>query len=374
MKVLSTIILMTTFLLPIAGCQETPVSPAINDLPPKGSFQTDFLDSIHNRVKTFPEGTELSIAIIKSGSTEYYGILRQNDTLRYLLNDQSVFEIGSISKVFTSTLLAGYVINNEIGLDDDINDYLDIKLNDNIRLTFKELSNHTSGLPRMPSNILLGAFLNPSNPYKNYDEEKLSDYLVNDLSLSYEKGIASNYSNLGAGLLSYALSKKTGSDYQRMLKKQIFAKYEMNQSTTIRKEISDQLVPGLDKNGDHTSNWDLGAMIGAGGILSSTRDLSKFAFAQFDSTNLELKLTQKVTFKNSEKESLGLGWFILDYDKEHDWLFHNGRTGGYSSIMILDIESKNAVIILSNVAADHPHSRNIDDMGFNLLNQLSKSD
>jgi len=108
---------------------------------------------IFEKTKQFPNETEISLAVINGGDLTYFGIKRKNDTIIYLNNSKHIFEIGSITKVFTANLLAKAVIENKIKLDDDINDYLNLKFKNDNSITFKDLANHTSGLPRMPSNF-----------------------------------------------------------------------------------------------------------------------------------------------------------------------------------------------------------------------------
>lgn len=138
---------------------------------------------IFAETKEFPNNTQLAIAILQNGTTNFYGIKREYDTIFPIDNHDSVFEIGSISKVFTATLLADMVVNNQLGLDDNINDYLEWPLKGDVKITFKQLSNHTSGLPRLPTNLPLDS-VDLQNPYKDYDEQKLKHYLTQDLQLN----------------------------------------------------------------------------------------------------------------------------------------------------------------------------------------------
>ena len=113
----------------------------------------DQIDLIFENSKVFPNNTELSFAFINNGEVSYYGVRRHNDSISTINNYQSIFEIGSISKVFTSNILANFTVNNKLKLDDNINDYLNLKFKNDIKISFNSLANHTSGLPRMPSNF-----------------------------------------------------------------------------------------------------------------------------------------------------------------------------------------------------------------------------
>lgn len=327
---------------------------------------------IFAETKEFPNNTQLAIAILQNGTTNFYGIKREYDTIFPIDNHDSVFEIGSISKVFTATLLADMVVNNQLGLDDNINDYLEWPLKGDVKITFKQLSNHTSGLPRLPTNLPLDS-VDLQNPYKDYDEQKLKHYLTQDLQLNQNPGEKSEYSNLGVGMLGFMLSKIDGTSYENLLQSKICTKYNLGRTTTDRDQIRSKLIKGLDENGNETPNWDLNVLVGAGGILSSVADLSKFAHAQFNDTDQILLLTRKATFNlDSNKAEMGLGWAIQK-DIGEKLILHSGGTGGYRSNIVLNMSDQNGVIILSNLSAFHKNNMNIDNLGIRLLKTLDKS-
>ncbi len=281
-------------------------------------------------------------------------------------NSVKVFEIGSITKVFTSTLLANLVINKQVKLDDPINKYLDFNINGDQTISFLSLANHTSGLPRLPSNLNL-YLADPKNPYAAYDKGKLESYLKDSLQTNDTSETEYEYSNLGAGLLAYIIGEIENKSFEEMLQERIFTKYKMNQSSTDINKFKNDLVKGLDPEGNETSNWDLSALKGAGAILSTVQDLAQFAKAQFESKNEALSLTQKSTSNAFPNMDMGLGWHII---KDKNYLFHNGGTGGYTSSIVLDLAEKNGVIILSNVSAFHPDMSKIDQLSMELIDGL----
>lgn len=317
-------------------------------------------------LESFPEDTQVALAIVENEAVRFYGAVLKSDTLQYINNQKSVFEIGSLSKVFTSTLLADFVIENRLSLDDSINNYLPYNLHDSMQITFIELANHTSGLQRLPGNLNLYT-VDQSNPYKEYDEEKLKVYLTKYMSLS-KKQYA--YSNLGAGLLGYVLSVVADSTYEQLLQSHVFEKFNMPGSTTNRDLVKDNLIYGLDANGNKTSNWDLAVLAGAGGILSNTEDLSKFAMAQFNPDNKALSLSRAKTVSVSKTMDVALGWHIIHTQNGHNWFWHNGGTGGYTTSMTVDTQHHKSVIILSNISSFHPNHANIDQLCWALMNNL----
>ncbi len=330
--------------------------------------------AVFRECQDFPNDTQVSIALIEKGVIRFYGVKRENDTIVSVDNHKSVFEIGSISKVFTGTLLADLVIEGKVELGDPINDYLGVTLKDHHEITFQQLANHTSGLPRIPSNYRL-LEIDFSNPYKDYDEIKLLEYLTDHLTLDNPGGF--KYSNLGVGLLGYTLTKIADESYEDLLQSRIFSKYGMTGSTSNRNRVGNMLVAGLNPKGVVTPNWDINILEAAGGILSSVSDLSKFAMAQFVESDEVLALTRESTYGGYHMggaiAGIGLGWMIRDVEGQ-DWYWHNGGTGGYSSFMQLDVQNRDAVIILSNVSAFNSKRVNIDSMGARLMHSLRKND
>ena len=340
----------------------------INNLTIKSGLITQKQSEIiFENAKIFPNHTQISIAIIKDGKVNYYGINNKNDTISTVNNKKSVFEIGSISKVFTSTILANFVIDEKINLNDNINGYLKTSFNNDTEISFINLANHTSGLPRLPSNLDLTK-VNPENPYKEYKEKELEEYLTKHLELLNKEKF--QYSNLGAGLLGYTLSKIENTTYENLLQNKIFSKFNMYNSTSDINKIKGNLVKGLNNEGNDVPNWEFSVLAGAGAIFSTVEDLSQFAISQFDNSNKELKLTRKKTFEVNENLDIGLGWHILKSQSKNFWYWHNGGTGGYSSSMVIDENTKNGIIILSNISAFNPNMGNIDKLCFELMKTI----
>jgi CubicO group peptidase (beta-lactamase class C family) len=350
--------------------EEPPSETVINNLSIKTNRITKKQSQlIFKNAATFPDQTQVSIAFIDNGKVSYFGTKKNNDTISTIDNHKSVFEIGSVSKVFTSTLLANFVMNGKIKLNDNVNDYSKVPFYKNIKIAFINLANHTSGLPRLPSNLDL-AKVNLENPYKDYKEKELEKYLTDYLELS-NKGDY-QYSNLGGGLLGYTLSKIEKTTYENLLQNKIFSKYEMKNSTADINQVKGRLVRGVNNEGKEIPNWDFSILAGAGGILSTTEDLSKFVSAQFNTSNKALKLTRQKTFEINDAMDIGLGWHLLKSQSKNIWYWHNGGTGGYSSSIVFDETTKNGIIILSNVSAFNPNMGNIDRLCFELMKTLEK--
>lgn len=320
-------------------------------------------------LQNYPAASQFAVAVVQNGETRYYGAVFKDGRPLAVQNQDSVFEIGSISKVFTATLLAQAVLTGQVKLKDNIQEACNCQLKDQQEITYESLANHTAGLPRLPSNLRLGE-VDPTNPYSAYDESKLLSYLKDELQLSSSAKAEYAYSNLGAGLLGYCLTQIGNKSYEELLQSQIFGPYNMTASTSLRNRVEEQLVAGRNAWGQVASNWDMSALVGAGGILSSVSDLAKFVQAQFQQEARALSLSRSTSFIVNKKLNLGLGWHISKGEAKQDVHWHNGGTGGYSSCLAMDVEKKTAVIILTNVSAFHPKRGKIDKLCFDLLEQL----
>lgn len=361
----NSVLLLLVLMLTSCGSQQPDAPDAPSE--PEGIITEQQKELILNKVEALPSQAQLAIAIIDDGEVSYFGIKREKDSTLVIRNHDRVFEIGSITKVFTGTLLAGYVVEDKVALGDRINDELNLSLKNDVEISFEQLATHTSGLPRVPASL---DSVSLENPYKEFGEEALKKYLTEDLVMLQDPGEQCDYSNLGGGLLGYVLSKVAQTTYEGMLQERIFSKYKMLASTTIRKEVAGNLVMGLNDKGEEVPNWDMSVLMGAGGILSTVEDLSKFAIAQFDSTNRELALSRTDHFKVSDQFSMGLGWSVIKSESGADWNWHNGGTGGYTSSMIVDVKAKNAVVILSNVSALGELTGNVTSLSPELMNVI----
>lgn len=323
---------------------------------------------IKNTLEKFQPETQISVAYSKQGNDEFLGFKQSVSGIESVENSTKLFQIGSISKVFTSILLAELSLQNRVKLDQDLknSDHFDTLIKNSIQL--KSLANHTSGLPRLPNNFAESAFKNQSNPYYNYGQKELFAYLK-QLKLG-EKTY--QYSNLGVGLLGYSLEQITETPYEKLLQTEILKPLNLTQTTSDPKEMS-QIIKGLDASGQLTSYWTFDALKGVGDIYSSAKDMLKFSKAVMSQQNKAINLSLEPTFTINERQQIGLGWNILTTREGKTWYWHNGAVGGFTATMVVNPETKTSVIVLSNVSAYHPNMQLIDKLCFDLMQNLEKN-
>jgi CubicO group peptidase (beta-lactamase class C family) len=209
-----------------------------------------------------------------------YGSLAKGD--KRPMDGDTVFEIGPITKVFTSLLLADMVQRGEVALSDPAAKYLPkgIKMPERGGrvITLEDLSRHRSGLPRVPTNF--GAESDPKHAFADYSVEQLYQFL-SSYTLPRDIGAQAEYSNVGAGLLGHLLALASGKDYGTLIQTRIARPLQMN-STGIRlsPDIQSRLATGHDNRYEPAPNFDLPTLAGAGALRSTANDLLSFLAAQ----------------------------------------------------------------------------------------------
>ena len=273
----------------------------------------------------------------------------------------TVYEIGSITKTFTATLLADVVLSGRFTLDTPLADLLpDFRIperNGN-KITLGEIGMQYSGLPRMPSNLLPK---DPANPFTDYDADKLKAFL-GDYQLSRDPGNSYEYSNLAFGLLGFALAESEHSSYGTLISQKISRPLGMTMTDTkFSAEMLSRLAPGHDESGGPVKGWDFDALAGAGAIRSTANDMMRYLKANMgvDQSSLTkpMRFAQQPRKEMIAKMRIGLAWMTTD----KGIIWHNGGTGGYRSFIGFNPDSHKGVVILTNTAAD------VDDLGFATL-------
>lgn len=297
----------------------------------------------------------MTVGIYQRGQSHAFGFGSTGRPEGSVPDGKTVYEIGSITKVFTGVLLADAVNRKLIDLDQPVQDLLpegtSIPSKDGHPVLVRHLATHTSGLPRLPANM---APADAENPYADYSQEQLFQFL-NQCQLSRAPGEASEYSNFAVGLLGQLLANQSKGSYGTLLKQRIAQPLAMNDSSI---ELTDSQRPRLaqphDAAGNPVKNWDFQALVGAGGIRSTVDDMLLFAKANIappksemgDALELAWKIQQPPLTKDAF--AMGLGWHIA---RDGSTRWHNGQTGGYHSMILVNRELDTAVVVLANSAS-----------------------
>jgi D-alanyl-D-alanine-carboxypeptidase/D-alanyl-D-alanine-endopeptidase len=291
------------------------------------------------------------------------------------VDGNTIFEIGSISKVFTSLLLADMIRRGEVALADPVAMHLPKWVKVPGRggrvITLEDLARHRSGLPRdMPIRRYVR---NQKTPFFDDSVRDLYRFL-SDYKLPRDIGSKAEYSNLGVGLLGHALSLAAGEDYGILIRTRITGPLKINSTgITIAPNQRPRLAPGHDDWLRPAPKFELAAAVeGAGALRSTANDMLSFLSAQLGETPSDLDPAIAATRANWQPafpgQEIGLGW-LKRTEKGSTIIWHNGGTWGHAAFAGFDPSAKTGVVILANVA----HSMgNVDDIGFHLLNPGSQ--
>jgi CubicO group peptidase (beta-lactamase class C family) len=301
----------------------------------------------HRDFQTAWEGISTGTAAEDGTRFENAGLLRAGGPG---VDEDTLFEIGSITKTFTGILLADAVLGGKATLDDSIAQHLPTDLlppeSPLRKVTLLDLATHTSGLPRLPGNLGKGA--RQGDPYAHYAVEDLYAYLRAFKESDFKDRGKVSYSNLGMGLLGHLMERISGKPYEELIREKIFDPLEMASSfvqrgpASVPPRMRDRFATGH-SGGRVVDHWHIDALCGAGAIVSSARDLMRYATAHWAPGTPE-KLRAAMEFAAKPRRAqVGLGWFVSEGGMHHD-----GGTGGFRSELRISLSNKTAAVRLMN--------------------------
>jgi D-alanyl-D-alanine-carboxypeptidase/D-alanyl-D-alanine-endopeptidase len=347
--------------LPIAEPSRTP-TPTVQQVC-TNLISESIKDVVRERVD---QGLNVGIVvwIVNPCGREVFSYGKTKMTGGQAVDENTVFEIGSIGKVFTATLLAELVQLGEVSFDDPIELYLPSSVtaptfNDR-SITLIDLATHTSGLDAIPENL---APADEFNPYADYTVEQLYEAL-SSTSLDHEIGSQYEYSNLGMGLLGHILSLQSGLSYEELVVERIANELGMPDTrVTLTPEMHSRLATGY-REGEPFPLWDIPTLAGAGALRSTVQDMLTFLAANIGLTETRLYAAMQVTheprFPVGSTMQVGLAWHMSKMGKIQI-IWHHGATGGYWSFAGFSNDTQTGVVVLTNSFQD------IDEIGLLLL-------
>jgi CubicO group peptidase (beta-lactamase class C family) len=347
------------------------------DIQPLSVFDNEEIHEILvRRIDQQKQAVGIVVGVIEPAGRRVvaYGNLAHGDPRP--LDGDTIFEIGSVSKVFTSLLLADMVNRKEVTLDGPAVKYLpeNVKMPERSgkSITLLDLSTHSSGLPRDPSNLKLNlahGAIDAANPFAYCSVDDLHQFLSGYM-LPRDPGSEFEYSNIGAGLLGRILTCRAGTDYESLIRIRITEPLSMSDTgITLSPSMRQRMASGHRANlaAVASKDWDPShALTGAGALRSSANDMLTFleAFLGYRESPLAPAMKAMLeTRRPAGQTKIGLGWLIYSTDgQEIAW--HNGGTAGFRSFVGYDPKQRIGVVVLSNASTPS----GVDDIGFHLLN------
>lgn len=406
--IISTVLLTTSMINPVYSSFSNMTTPPKNSTPQNNpeNLSTNYgiSDEIRDAVKSLVSNSNSTNAAVVLGyidpnGIQFYGYGNKSGSTNVTADQNTIFGIGSITKVFTTILLADMMNDGLIKLNDPLKKYLPTNVTvpqyGAQNMTLENLATHTAGLPEFPDNFCKDYWnnfdANQTTEYRMEIIECSQEYSPSELfqglsntTISTEFGSKFGYSSFGTGLLGNILALKSNMSYDDLLEKRILSVLGMvNTSITLSEEQKSNVAVGH-INGDELPLWNLApVMTPSGGIYSTANDMLKFLSANMGliKTKLDTAMQEshlirhyngflgpnnvQVSDNNSgEGFYVGLGWMInTNYGSEVVW--HNGITAdGYNSIIAFNPSTLKGIVLLSS--ADH---KDIDVANIGLLHK-----
>jgi serine-type D-Ala-D-Ala carboxypeptidase/endopeptidase len=264
--------------------------------------------------------------------------------------DTSMFEIGSITKVFTGVLLADMARRGEVNLQEPLGNLLQPRISirsaTGTEITLLDVATHTSGLPVMPHNFPEG---DPVRAYADYTVEQLRDFLSNH-EVPREPGEIYEYSNL-LSTLGHALAGRAAMPYEVLLRQRVLDPLEMRHTAvTPSPEMELRLSRGHTRRGDLAPYFVAPVFDPSGGLKSTIDDMLRFASANLADADTPVHGAlhdARIPRRPVDGEYVGLAWGV---NQKGTMVGHSGGTFGFSSFINIDTEKRRAIVVLANFA------------------------
>jgi CubicO group peptidase (beta-lactamase class C family) len=347
MKILnvSLVVYLAIMCVDLAGSQELPNDEEIRQL-------------LVDRIDVQQKSVGMVVGIITPHGRRLitYGRLNQGDTRP--LDGNTVFEIGSVTKIFTALLLADMVQHGEVQLDDPVAKHLPSTVHIHVRngrpVTLVDLATQTSGLPFFPAGIPLDD--RAVDAVAKYTPRQLYDFL-STWSPTRDSGSKWEYSNTGFGLLGLALAQRGGVTYESLIHDRIIKPIGLESTAlTLSANMKSRLAVGHDAKLRPAPTVNMPAFEAAGSLRSTANDLLSFlaCFLGFKESPLVSAMASMLaTRRPGPSFQQALGWWIVALkDGDPGFVFHGGQTSGFSSSVGFDPETHVGVVVLSNGTED----------------------
>ena len=361
----------------------------LSSLPQTASTESssfEITDNLKQVIRTLVDNktnAAMVIGLVDANGTQFYGYGKtSNATNTTTVNENTLFDIGSITKTFTTTLLDDMVSRGIVKLDDPIEKYLPptvrVPTYNGSEMTLEHLATHTSGLPDYPPNLQVSNI----TTYPNYTREQMYQSL-SKVILTRPPGSHFQYSDFGMALLGDILSSKVGMPYEQIVTDRILNVLGMNTTritlsdTTLLSHLALGHFNGIEIPITSVSFVNPPPLAPAGSLHSSARDMVKYLSANMGLINTVLDHSMQDTHKirlytNITKVVpynvyVGLGWFTTtNFGSQIIW--HNGEVLGYNSFTGFNPATQRGVVVLCSTM---PQDIDVANIGFGPHDELS---
>lgn len=333
----------------VVAASQAPADPPV--LPSDAEIRTLLADRIDVQRRNL--GIVVGIVTPAGRRLVTYGRAGAADT-RPLTGD-TIFEIGSVTKVFTAALLADMVRRGEVTVDDPVGRYLSpdatVGSRNGRTITLADLATHTSGLPFWPSDV--PTTRDGALSMARYTEAQLFAYL-SSFAIPEDIGSKWVYSNVDAGVLGLALGRRAKSTYESLLATRLTGPLGLaSTAVTLPTAMRGRLVTGHDAALEVAPPWLVPALPGAGALHSSANDLLTFLAALDGDRSfagvLDIMLR---TRRPGPGIPQALGWWVISTGPADDGILtHDGGTLGFASSIAYDRKTRTGVVVLSNTVS-----------------------
>lgn len=353
-------------------------------------FSGDIATQIKDVLRTMPDQFEISVGLYTKGTTQGYGFRFTDGEVVAQENTQHLFEIGSITKTFTATLLMQKVQEGTITLDSPIHTYLNINMKTSTfqghYISFRHLVTHTSGLsnsaPQYLWPFLKAKMIWPQNPYK-YIKAKHYDNYLKKFELTYVPGRTWSYNNSAFALLGHTIASLSNQTWESLVQEKILSPFDMTHTyIDVPEQKKGALITGHSAKGKKASLWDMDFINPAGVLKSNVNDMLKWIKINVSSTApgfiQATHASADIDIPSGSRNTMGIGWIHKTMDNGDTYLWHSGGTGGYHAFIAFTKAHQNGIVILTNFSGKHPAMRNEQDknkiiqLGFEILTKLTQ--
>ncbi|MEZ5894604.1 MAG: serine hydrolase domain-containing protein [Parvularculaceae bacterium] len=353
--------ILIALMLGCTACAHAPASVASAETAATDGADID--EMLRFRIDVQRRATGAVVGVVTPEGARYhaYGSSRLDGGTP--VTEKTVFDIGSLTKVFTAYLLSDAATRGELSLDDPIGKHLQNVSAPSFNgapIRLADLASHRSGLPLRPPNL---SPADPDNPYAGYTTEQMI-VALDGYPLTQAPGTQFLYSNWAYGLLGYIVAENAHADYETLLSQKLLKPLGMKDtSLTLTRAAAARRPQGYNRDFEPATPWDFGALAPAGGLHSTAADMLKFLAFFIDNGDGAMQQMLNVAgpadFPNT---GIGLGWRVTEGEQE-TFAWSNGYVGGFRAFMGYNPRTRTGVIALANAES----AFGLDDIGMHIL-------